>query len=304
MYSSKPLFMYCPTKILWVGAKTAFFEELVQQNMSIIQCNDEQEALNHLQNQRNFNTFSEWIKPVNLSELDQEGISISIDFNDVAIYLAHHAQTELTSLVIIALHPSNDSEVFTVYQKIRQQGLRTLLLHDESNIHFELAAFQHSAIDRLIRTDEDSILNILREEKIKFLEGYFNGIMQVFGVSLDLPFENPKYMQKFNDALNRSQAIAYCLIDPYGSYLFMDKHGNKTILVCQREEELQRYIELAEMHSENNALREELKENGNILFLFPKERCYEPISAWMHYLHPSERISLNSRAAIIEEKHF
>ncbi len=303
-----PAVMYFQTSIILIDDDINFLE-IAKKNFAniseIITFSSARDALNVLNRMGSFfhsNSVCKIITKVEATEIDFNGELFELSLRNSLSYAKDKEKNKLISVVIVDYSLScEDSLDFCRIAK--SIGLRVIMLTGIATDKVAVNAFNEGIIDRFVSKHEENLFltlnRIVEEEKMSFFENLHSKIIPYFFSDTNLTVNNREYFKKFNDLLKKSEAIEYYMIDHKGSCVFIDPIGRVTILACQNDADIEKYIGIAIDNEADSTFIQTLRNKKKILFLLADSSINSPVSLWKNYLYEAEIISEGFYCSVI-----
>lgn len=289
MYSNVACF-YHPITVLFLDDSKNFLAtlelELANQG-NMITCTDPEKASKLIDGAQS--TISEEI----LKSLDKREVDTATDYLvDLDIKKLHkliyspERFKRVAVLVVDYQMPEINGTEFC--RSIQNKQLCKIMLTAEADQSTAINAFNDGLIDKFLLKQDESLYQGLTNAIAQLKQRYFNRLSHIILENLGKDFKallsDKQFQELFCKIQKDSNAVEYYLVDPHGSFLFLDEKANPTWLIVRSEKELDEQVSIAEGLGASFELLESLNNREKLLFMFSESDYKRPIGDWSSLL--------------------
>jgi CheY-like chemotaxis protein len=252
-----PLFYY-PSKWLWIDDDATLLNSMAhvfgKQN-TVHPFQSPESCLNYL------NKYEPLLIQKNFlqSSIDDENYGslqcTPVDFNITSLVnLANNPEryNEITVMVIDYNMPEMDG--FSLAQATRHLPVQKILLTGKAQETQAIDGFNSSLIHRFVQKNEADLFKklstYLKELSFRYFQQISLPILSHLEAETQLPLSDPIFIDFFENYCEQHQIKEYYLIDKQGSFLCIDREGNRTSLIVQSNRGIDAWLAIYE--NENN----------------------------------------------------
>ncbi|MGA2655677.1 MAG: response regulator [Gammaproteobacteria bacterium] len=204
---------------------------------------------------------------------------------------------ENTVIVIDYAMPSMHG--LEVCQALRHLPIKKIMLTGEAEDKIAVQAFNQGLIQKFIRKGGPSsvVASAILELQKKYFVDQSTIVIDSLTRNMDYPpscLDDPIFIQFFNDFCDKQKYTEFYLLDPMGSFLFLDEHAKPTFLIVKDEDGMQEGFEMADLNDTpvSSELLNALKNKEKLLYFFDKsmQKQTDP-KTWDRYAHKATKIT-------------
>lgn len=286
-----------PTRVVVIDDNYEFLENL-NQNLSK-DCasyryfKSPQKALDYLNNVYQSSPFpNRYIEPRDEEKWEHRTLDVNIwdTYNEV-----YRPQRFDEISVIIVDYSMPGISGLEVCKQIKDPNIQKILLTGISDESIAILAFNEGLIQGYIRKQDFDMSDLLNEAVEKAQWRYFNRFSEIavkaiaIADSENQAISDPKFHSFFKTLLKRYGFKEAYLCEAMGSYLLLKKDGTAYGLVVNNEDQLNLYVESAEVQKVNPSLVQDLKDRKKIMFHHNRYASFAPPpEEWENHLYPSQ----------------
>ena len=300
-----PTCFYHPTKVIFLDDNQAFLDALELEfsaQINMLAVTDPDSVLHAIDRHSHDSTKSifKLMNDVNADTAVQNLIGFEVKNLLNTIYDKARFDT-VAVLVVDYEMPSINGIDFC--KKLKDKNVFKVMLTAEADKDTAIKAFNQGIIDKFIlKTNEDlyqeltqAIQDLTQRYFHKFSQTIINGCAN----SVSRVFENKLYQQLFLRVLSEAQAVEYYMVDPCGSFLFLDKDFNPTWLIVKDVEALNQQLELLEGYEVPDQVIASLAKKEKMLFLLSEQEYKQPVGEWTQYMVESKILDSNYYYSVV-----
>ena len=289
MYS-KPACFFHPITVLFLDDSKNFLAALELELTSkgnLITCTNSNEAAK-LVDESQSNINEEILKSLDKSEVDTVTDHL-VDLDIKKLHKLIYTKDRFKHIAILVIDyqmPAMNGIEFC--RSIDDKPVCKIMLTAEADQETAINAFNEGLIDKFLLKRDKALYQKLIDAIEQLKQNYFNQLSQIILENLGKEFKallsNSQFQTLFHKVKKDSNAVEYYLIDPHGSFLFLDEKGNPTWLIIRSEKEVSEQISLAEGLGASSNILTPLKNREKLLFMFSESDYKRPISEWSSML--------------------
>lgn len=295
-------FFYHPTTVAVIDDSSSYLANIrlqLSKDFPTVLFDDSKEALSILKARDNSNHINEFIK-ITPNDMEHDDCSISnsrtvnVNLSNLykKIYDNNRFENIVASLVDFDM-PYIDGIEFCSQLGVFNRRLKKIMLTGKADNNIAVKAFNNGTIDKFIikGTDDsrDSLLSVLKNQTQKYFSDLSKSLQNELLISPDSPIINDYYLNIFERTKQQSNFVEYYLLDLFGSFLFLDKYAQPTILLVRTEADIDSYCKIATDSCAPKSIVEKLHSRSHLLYLHTEDDYNTSPEEWDRFLYPSAR---------------
>ena len=291
-----------PTCVVVIDDNYEFLENL-NQNLSKDYASykyfkSPQKALDYLNNIYQPDPFpNRYIEPLDEEKWEHRTLDVNIWDTYHEVYRPQRFD-EISVIIVDYSMPGMSG--LDVCKQIKDPNIQKILLTGIADESIAILAFNEGLIQGYIRKQDFDMSDLLNEAVEKAQWRYFNRFSEIavkaiaIADSENQAISDPKFHGFFKTLLKRYGFKEAYLCEAMGSYLLLKKDGSPYGLVVNNEDQLNLYVESAEVQKVNPSLVQDLKDRKKIMFHHNRYASFAPpLEEWENHLYPSQVLQGN-----------
>lgn len=233
---------------------------------------------------------------IEAEDQDSDKRNIEIDIRKIREEIYNPKRfLEVTTLVLDYAMPSlNGGEIANLFKK---SSFKIILLTGEADAQTAIKLFNEGVIHSYIRKDSPDFKTLLANAMADLQQEYFLDHSAIVINSLDqyhdYPhqwFKDPAFKQLFDEVYQAHQLTEYSLLDEYGSYQFLNRLGELSVLSVTTEEMMATYLDYAKNDNAPAEIIEGLAKKSLMPFFYSDDDFNVRPSEWLPFMHEAKLI--------------
>jgi len=197
--------------------------------------------------------------------------------NEISLLMVDYHMPEMTGLELLA--------------QVHQPQLKKILITSETDYKIAVNAFNQGLIHAYVRKDEPDFIEQLARMIKKLEWQYFVDItLPIFNIA-DYDFsylQDANVFELFCSNLETHAIQAFCMINPAGDFLLINKENKKSYFIVRNQEQLNELAFAARDDGASHDVVEQIAQRKAIPFFGEEKNYWEiPAKEWSPFLLPS-----------------
>lgn len=310
MIKQKLLCLYHPTTVVLVDDDERFLKQIIfniSSDLLYKTYQDPKLAIKNLEEIKNQNKFLSHT----ISAKEQEGGKFSVDFDTSIIYQEAYNEEafEEVSVIVVdyAMPQMSGAELL---EHLIDFPAKKIMLTGQADEATAVRLFNDGVIDKFIFKGSDAhslIKNLnqsIHELQMEYFQDSSNIILKALSGKIEESFIDPIFIEFFNNTMKDISASSYYMIEPSGSFLFLDANALPTWLLVKTKHETLEFAHQAEVEGAPQAIVESIRNGEKIPYFSNFDEYVNATEGhWDKYLYPAKVLNGKKqyRYAIINE---
>ncbi len=289
---------YFPTQTILLDDNSRFLETM---NVSLGKENviksftNPDEVINYLTKNTNEPFTRRCLHRPEEQQINHRIIDVEVDAIVKEVY---NPKRFMENTVIVIDYAMPSMHGLDVCQALRHLPIKKIMLTGEADDKIAVQAFNQGLIHKFMRKGGPSALiaSTILELQKKYFVDQSTIVIDSLTRNMDYPpscLDDPIFMQFFNDFCDKQQYTEFYLLDPMGSFLFLDEHANPTFLMVKDEDGMQEGFEMADLSDTpiSKDLLISLQNKEKLLYFFDKAEQKSDPKTWGQYVHVAKKLT-------------
>ena len=173
-------------------------------------------------------------------------------------------------------------------------NIRILLLTGEADHNLAVQAFNEGVIDKFFKKSSFDLIETLYLAIQELTYKYFMSLSQTITNHMNSDrfkrLRDPVLIDLFTTLCQEKDIAEYYLINDSGSFLLLDRQGYPYWLAFVDSDELNGFVEYAELEEAPSSIIDALKNKVKIPFFYTDRDLTTPPFQWENHLYPAEQL--------------